>query len=122
MIEKLQSLTWQDMIAGLICLVLLMQLYNLFCTTRKNAREAKKQKEQPTADIRGRIDTMERYLDNDKRRLEEHDKQIVDIRGGQKAICGGVQALLEHELHDDNNVGDMESASKEINDWLKNRP
>ena len=37
------------------------------------------------------------------------------------ASCAGVQALLEHELHN-GNADEMQLASKEINTWLRERP
>ncbi len=60
-------------------------------------------------------------LDNDKRRLDEHDRQISDIRRGQMVNCAGVQALLEHELHNGNTT-EMQDASKAIDKWLRERP
>ncbi len=33
------------------------------------------------------------------RKLEEHEKAIRTLQEGQRALCAGVMALLDHELH-----------------------
>ncbi len=104
----------------LVAALALLNLYNAISTARKNAREEKKRQEQPTADVCERVEALERYIGNDKRRLDTHEEQIEDIRSGQKVICKGVQALLEHELHNGNSA-QMENASEGINGWLVNR-
>lgn len=103
-----------------MCLIALLELYNLVSSARKNYLEEKKRKEEPDATLQERMAAFEKYLGNDKRRLDDHEMQISDIRGGQKANCKGVQALLEHELHN-GNAEEMQKASQEINDWLLNR-
>lgn len=59
-------------------------------------------------------------LENDKRRLDNHDKAIDALQEGQKVTCKGVQALLNHELHN-GNATEMQEASAELNKWLINR-
>ena len=39
---------------------------------------------------------------------------------GLMVICAGVQALLEHELHN-GNTDEMHQASSEISGWLRQR-
>ena len=69
-----------------------------------------------TADIKKCMDK----LDNDKRRLDKHARDIEDLREGQKYLCMGVQALLGHELHN-GNADEMKAASAGIKSWLLNR-
>lgn len=69
-----------------------------------------------TADIKKCMDK----LDNDKRRLDKHARDIEDLREGQKYLCMGVQALLGHELHN-GNTDEMKAASAGIKSWLLNR-
>lgn len=52
-------------------------------------------------------------LDRDKRRIE-------GLEEGQKAICRGVLALLNHELHN-GNTDELEQAQAKISDYLINR-
>lgn len=66
-------------------------------------------------------------LKNDKNRLDAHEAAISEIRvkqrsleEGQRAVCAGVMALLEHELHNGNST-QMEQASADINRYLLNK-
>ena len=49
----------------------------------------------PGADVMGK-------LENDKQRLDAHEKDINDLRKDNQVILGGVLALLDHELHNGN--------------------
>ena len=42
------------------------------------------------------------------------------MRNGQRELCFGVQALLNHELHN-GNADEMARASENINKWLVER-
>lgn len=85
--------------------------------TIKKWRNPQMQKDNAqTADIKK---CMEK-LDNDKRRLDKHARDIEDLREGQKYLCMGVQALLGHELHN-GNTDEMKAASDGIKSWLVNR-
>lgn len=117
-IEQIPVEGWAWFVVALLALT---HAYNLFSTARKNAREEKKRQSQPTATVAERVTAQAKMLDNDKRRLDEHDRQISDIRRGQMVNCAGVQALLEHELHNGNTT-EMQDASKAIDKWLRERP
>ena len=43
-----------------------------------------------------------------------------DMHAAQQALCYGVQSLLEHALHNGNDT-EMQSASKELNRYLRSR-
>lgn len=60
-------------------------------------------------------------IDSDTiRRLDQHDKDIADLRKGTENLCLGVKALLNHELHDGNS-DEMEQASRDLDSWLIHR-
>lgn len=101
--------------------LLLLNVYNVYSTARKNAREEKEHREQPTLTLEEKIKAHDRMLDNDKRRLDEMERKQNDMERGQMANCRGVQALLEHELHN-GNAEEMQEASHEIAEWLRKRP
>lgn len=67
--------------------------------------------------VKSRLDSHDKFFAADKRRLDELDSELADQREGQKVLCKGVQALLDHELHN-GNADDMADASKGINNWL----
>ncbi len=105
----------------MVVALLLLNVYNVFSAARKNAREEKKHREQPTVTLEERVKAHDRMLDNDKRRLDEMERKQADMQLGQMANCRGVRALLDHELHN-GNADEMQEASKEIEKWLCKRP
>ena len=50
-------------------------------------------------------------------KLKADKERIDNLESGQKAICKGVLALLNHELHNGNN-DEMEHAQAGINEYL----
>lgn len=70
--------------------------------------------------VKDRETSVDRMLATDKARLDAHEKEIAELREGQKVLCGGLQALLEHELHN-GNASEMQEASKALTDWLLNK-
>ena len=58
-------------------------------------------------------------LQSDKKDIERHEKDIQTLKDGQKAMCSGVIALLDHQLHN-GNTDQMEQAKHEITEYLKN--
>lgn len=117
----MQDLTTEAVLAFLVVLLSLMNFYNAFSSARKNAREEKKHQQQPTADLKTEVSEISKKLDTDKRRLDNHDERLDDLKKGLMATCTGVQALLEHELHN-GNTAEMQEASKGIDKWLRERP
>lgn len=117
----MEQLTNEGLIGFMVVLLALLNLYNVFSSARRNAREEKKRKQQPTYDLEIRIADISRKLDTDKRRLDNHDERLDDLKKGLMATCTGVQALLEPELHN-GNTAEMQEASKEIDKWLRERP
>lgn len=59
-------------------------------------------------------------LATDKARLDAHEKEINELRDGQRVICSGVQALLDHALHN-GNAQQMQDASNKLTEWLINK-
>lgn len=67
------------------------------------------------------------YFANDKARLDTHEAAIKRLENrsdklaeGMNVVGAGVQALLEHELHNGNSE-EMAKASSDINKYLWNR-
>ena len=60
--------------------------------------------------IEGRLDTIERKLENDDHRLK-------DIKKGDHAMQRALLALLDHGI-DGNNIKQMEDAKEELNNYL----
>lgn len=117
----MDNLTTEGLLGFMVVLLALMNLYNVFSSARRNAREEKKHQQQPTFDLESKVSDIAKKLDTDKRRLDNHEERLSDLKNGLMATCTGVQALLEHELHNGNTV-EMQEASKGIDTWLRERP
>lgn len=105
--------------------------FNIVYTALTNARKEQERSREPfvridasmndirskceisTNELRSRVETLER-------KLKEHDRDLDDIHAGQSALCRGVQALLDHELHN-GNEDEMKAASDSIGKWLRTR-
>ena len=59
-------------------------------------------------------------LDRGERRMDKHEDELADVKEGQRALCTGVKALLEHAVHN-GNTDEMQTASANIDKWLINR-
>lgn len=60
---------------------------------------------------------MSEMLRTDKQRLDEHERDISVLKDGQEALCAGVIALLDHQLHNGNS-DQMEKAKEQISKYL----
>lgn len=119
--EATGGITSEALAWCIVVILALVTIYNHFCTARKNYREEKRNKDAPTLSLEEKVKAHDKMLDNDKRRLDDMERKQTDMQLGQMANCKGVQALLEHELHNGNTT-EMQDASKAISDWLLKRP
>jgi len=55
-----------------------------------------------------------------RRMLDNNNRRINSLEEGQRAMCRGELALLNHELHN-GNTDEMEAAQAGINTYLINR-
>lgn len=112
--------TTEQLTAFVIVVLAFLNLYNVFASARRNARAEKKRQEAPTETLKSEIIEVNRKLATDKLRLDEHERRLADLKNGMTAQCAGVQALLEHELHN-GNADEMQAASRGIDKWLRER-
>ena len=111
----------------LLVLLALMNVWNVAYTAISNARKEKERGEAPHVAIRGDIQTLRNDLAADRERiaalerdLATHSDELQDLHQGQTELCRGVQALLDHAIHN-GNTDKMEAASESIDKWLRNR-
>ena len=69
------------------------------------------------AKLEPRFAEIDRKLANDKQRIDALSAQTRDNEEGQRVLCRGVLALLNHALHNGNG-DEMEKAQQSINDYL----
>lgn len=72
------------------------------------------------AALEQRMAKLEGFLANDKVRLDKHEEQIEILKQGQRLNLQGMQAMLEHELHNGNS-DQMQKAADDMNAWLLNK-
>lgn len=120
-------LTGDGVLKAAIVLLALCWAGNLIYTAITNARKERERSEEPIRAIRGDIQALRNDLMADRERitalerdLEMHSDELKDLHQGQTELCRGVQALLEHALHNGNGE-EMQAASTSIGKWLRNR-
>lgn len=120
-------LTGDGVLKAAIVVLALCWAWNLIYTAITNARKERERSEEPIRAIRGDIQALRNDLMADRERitalerdLEMHSDELKDLHQGQTELCRGVQALLEHALHNGNGE-EMQAASASIGKWLRNR-
>ncbi len=109
----MEALTGNNLLVTLLVMVAVMEFINLLGKTIDTFRGWWKPAKENDSDVQNRLETCER-------KLEQDFKQLQDVRNGQRELCFGVQALLNHELHN-GNADEMAHASENINKWLVGR-
>lgn len=104
----------------LIYILALCWAVNQIITTILNARKAGEQAKEPFVKLETNMSDMRSRIEALERRVTTHDDDLADLHAGQSALCRGVQALLEHELHNGNDE-EMRAASDSIGKWLRTR-
>ena len=117
---SLENLTTSDVLIALLVIFLVCEGIKTIGGAIETVKKWKSPRETIDATVKETLADHGKKLDNDKRMLDRHDGELADIRQGQRSTCRGVQALLEHELHN-GNADDMKEASDEINRWLLER-
>lgn len=119
-VKELKGISAETLLIALMVFCALLGIYNLIATAMKNHREEKARQAAPTDDLRTRMEEHERILAKDKARIEALERKTDDLTIGQRATVKGIQALLEHALHD-GNTDQLQSASEQLTNWLTDR-
>lgn len=120
-------LTGDGLLKAAIIILALCWAWNMVYTALNNARKEKERADAPLNIVRADINKLQDEINEDRGRIEAlervgdaHARELVDLHTGQTELCRGVQALLEHALHNGNN-DEMQAASASIGKWLRNR-
>lgn len=120
-------LTGDGLLKAAIIILALCWAWNMVYTALNNARKEKERADAPINIIRADINKLQNEINEDRGRIEAlervgdaHALELKDLHTGQTELCRGVQALLEHALHNGNN-DEMQAASASIGKWLRNR-
>lgn len=122
-----QYLTGDGLIRAALVILALAWAWNLIYTALSNARKEKERADAPLNDLKTEIGTLKAEIGKDRERItalerdiEGHADELRDLHNGQTEMCRGVQALLEHALHN-GNTDEMQAASNSIGKWLRTR-
>lgn len=117
---NLGELTFGQLIGAIVVLVVLLGAYNTFMSAWKNHLEMKKQQSAPLDELKARVDTHDKMLANDKRRLEENEERLAALKRESSMMLRGVRALLSHEINGNSDDKLMESYEA-IDEYLVSR-
>jgi septal ring factor EnvC (AmiA/AmiB activator) len=120
-------LTGDGLLKAALVILAICWAWNMVYTAITNARKERERQDAPLNEIRDDIRKLNDGIHNDRERItalehdiEHHGDELRDLHHGQTEICRGVQALLEHALHN-GNTDEMEAASQAIGKWLRTR-
>lgn len=106
----MQNVTYDALITTIVVIMAVCGAINVIAATVKVFRDRQKPKDDVQKAINDKLAT-------DKVRLDGHDKTIAGLKEGQKCLCEGVVALLNHELHNGNG-DEMQEAKANITAWM----
>ena len=110
----LQSIQLMELLGSILVICTAL---NTVLSFRNNSKKFIDEKNEPFARLEARVTEVERKLELDYKRFEEHEQVIQALKDGQVVTCKGMLAILNHSLHNGNEA-EMESALSEMNAWL----
>ena len=131
-------LTGSGILTAAIVILSLAWAFNIICSAVANFRKAKEKSGEPVRELQNEVNGLKtevqgmdsRFnemcravngrIDAVEHNVEEHTGKLSDLHTGQTELCRGVQALLEHALHNGNEA-EMARASQSIGEWLRTR-
>ncbi len=109
--EQIDTQTvWLVLLAIASAIVLIANAIEKIAKVVNVAKAPNDKQDERLTSIEGRLDTIERKLENDDHRLK-------DIKKGDRATQRALIALLEHGI-DGNNIKQMKDAKDELNNYL----
>ena len=131
-------LTGSGILTAAVTVLALAWAFNIICAAIANWHKAREKTGKPIEELRGEVDEVKTEMQGMNSRFNEmcravngrvdavehsiadHTNKLSDLHTGQTELCRGVQALLEHALHNGNEQG-MSEASQSIGEWLRTR-
>lgn len=114
----MESMTFEALKTAVVVLVAICGVIAAVGKAADVVRAVNRRKTQKDEKQSADIDENGKKLDRDKKRLDEHERAIDGLRCGQVHLCEGVQALLDHALHNGNSA-QMQTASDKLDEWLR---
>ncbi len=116
----LKDVTFEQLIGLAVIIVILAGTYNTIMAAIKNHMEAKKRQNAPVDTLTARVDSHDKMLANDKRRLEDMDERLSILKTESAMTLKGVRALLSHEING-NSTEKLKESYDNIDNYLINK-
>lgn len=71
----------------------------------------------PTNELKKEMQKHTKYLENDERRLNEHDQILREIKEDQKMMLKSLHLLLTH-AETGNNTGEVKKGKEELEQYI----
>ena len=119
--EQVQVLTTGGNIATtLTVLAALLGVIILVGNAVDAIRKMRKPREQKAETLEAHQEACGKRFAADRKLLETHDRDIDNLKEGQRVMCAALHELLEHELHNGNS-DKMRQASSDLFDYLNRK-
>ena len=116
----LENITFGELVGAGVVLMILIGIYNTAMTAIKNYLEAKRRNSAPVDELKERVDSHDKMLERDKRRLDGIDERLVGLKKESSMTLHGVRALLSHEING-NSTEKLTKANSEIDEYLEKK-
>lgn len=116
----MENVTYNELLTTIIVLMIGMGVYNTIMTAIKNHREEKRFRNAPLAKIDERLDAHDKYLSDDKSRINTLEGQARNLEREFQLVLKSQLALLRHGI-DGNNIDGLKQSQTDIQNYLINK-
>lgn len=118
--ENIEVLTHQNILTFLIVLMAIIWCAKQVMGFAESVKKWHRPQEVREESLTSHQEACAKKFAADKAALDAHGARLDNLESGQRVVCNGIHALLEHELHNGNS-NEMQSASKALFDYLNSR-
>ena len=111
------TLTWQTILLGFLAVC---GGFTTVCVAGGWFIKIVKSLKKPSDDIKGRLDTQDKKLDNDNKRIHELETQFGFVLKAISLLLQDDLVLFNH-LRTDNNTGEMAKQESKVQEFLIDR-
>lgn len=111
------TLTWQTIILGFLAIC---GGFSTICVAGGWLIKIVKGLKKPSDDIKARLDSQDKKLDNDNKRLKLIEDSVAELLKVQPMILRSEYVILQH-MRTNNSTGEIAKQEEAINEYLFNR-
>lgn len=110
---QIQALSFEQLIATVAVVLLLVGVYNTVMSAIKTAREEKKLRDQP-------VNTLENTVEDHTQKLKKDHERITELEESNRIIMRALMAVMSHEVNG-NSTDKLQKSMEEIQEFLIER-